>query len=110
MKNKIIFLTPARYPTEKAYGVTTGNTIEALSRAGARAEIWNRDYSGTDEYGNLLVQPGTKKVPKQRWLYRVNFLGIGKWAYVHDQLKFALNCLSALRKETENVVAWTRFP
>ena len=110
MKYKIVFLTPARYPTEKAYGVTTGNTIEALGRIGARAEIWNRDYSGVDEYGNLLVQPGTKKVPRQKWLYRVNFLGISKWAYVFDQLKFALNCLSALKKETENVVAWTRFP
>lgn len=110
MKNKIVFLTPARYPTEKAYGVTTGNTIEALSRLGVRTEIWNRDNSGSDEYGNLLVQPGTKKASKRKWLYRVHFLGINKWAYVHDQLKFALNCLSSLRKETENVIAWTRFP
>jgi hypothetical protein len=110
MKNKIIFLTPARYPTEKAYGVTTGNTIEALSRKGARTEIWNQDYSGTDGYGNILVQVGIKKVPKRRWLYRANFLGVSKWAYVLDQLKFGLNCLSTLKKETENVVAWTRFP
>ena len=110
MKNKIIFLTPARYPTEKAYGVTTGNTLEALSRLGAGVEIWNRDYSGTDEYGNNLFQPGKKKLPKKRLLYRIDFLGISRWAYVLDQFKFALNCLTAVRKETENVVAWTRFP
>ena len=110
MKNKITFLTPARYPTEKAYGVTTGNTIEALGQLGVSAEIWNRDYSGTDEYGNQLFQPGKKKEPNQRWLYQVDLLFISKLAYVLDQLKFALNCLSALKKETGNVVAWTRFP
>lgn len=110
MKHKIIFLTPARYPTEKAYGVTTGNTVQALSRKGEKAEIWNPDYSGKDEYGNILVDLGSKRVTKLRWLYRVDFLGISKWAYLLDQLKFATNCLSALKKETENVVAWTRFP
>jgi hypothetical protein len=110
MNNKILFLTPARYPTEKAYGVTTGNTLEALSRLGASVEIWNRDYSGTDEYGNHLFQPGKKKLPKKRLLYRIDILGVSKWAYVLDQLKFGLSCKVALKKELGNVVVWTRFP
>ena len=110
MKHKIFFLTPARYPTEKAYGVTTGNTVLALGRLDVEIEIWNRDNFGIDEYGNLLVQPGKKKGSKRRCLYRIGYLGISRWAYLFDQIKFSINCLTALRKESRNAVAWTRFP
>ncbi len=110
MKLKLLFLSPARYPTEKAYGVTTGNTVRQLARMGINVEIWNPDVSGVDEYGNTLLKPGKKVRSKQRRFYQIGFLGISRWAYFFDQLKFSVDCLLAINEQKRNAVAWTRFP
>ena len=110
MKLKVLFLTPDRYPTEKAYGVTTGNTMQALARLGVKVEIWNRDNSGFDEFGNPLVRLGKQSGSNQRRLYKLAFLGINQWVYLFDQIRFSFNCVSKLRDETRNAVVWTRFP
>ena len=110
MKLKTLFLTPDRYPTEKAYGVTTGNTMRAIAQLGIEIEIWNRDNSGFDEFGNPLVRLGKKSGTNQRRLYKIAFLGISRWVYLFDQFRFSFNCVSRLRDEPRNAVVWTRFP
>jgi hypothetical protein len=50
---KYIFILP-RYPTEKAYGVTSGNTAKALAEIGNEVEIWSVSNCGIDEYGNKV--------------------------------------------------------
>lgn len=110
MTLKILFLTPDRYPTEKAYGVTTGNTMQAITQLGIEIEIWNRDNSGFDEFGNSLVQVDIQSGFNQRRLYKIAFLGISRWAYLFDQFRFSINCVTKLRNEPRNTVVWTRFP
>jgi len=110
MNRKILFLTSARYPTEKAYGVTTGNTVRALREMGEEIEIWNPGNSGNDEYGNKLVLIGKKNRIDRKKLYELTILGIDRWTYYLDQLKFSLDSLKGIMKENENLCVWSRFP
>ena len=110
MSLKILFLTSARYPTEKAYGVTTGNTVKALREIGEELEIWNSGNSGNDEYGNTLVSIGKKKRINRQSLYKLKLLGINRWVYQIDQLNFSLNSLKRIKNEKENLCVWSRFP
>lgn len=51
---KIEFISTSRYPTQKAYGVTLGNTCLAARNLGYSAEITGISSSGLDEYGNQV--------------------------------------------------------
>ena len=110
MNFKLLFLSPVRYPTEKAYGVTTGNTVKALRYIGKNIEIWNESNTGIDEYGNPLVAVGKKHLINRKYLYRTKFLGIDRWMFYLDQLLFSLKCLKRLSKEKDLLQIWSRFP
>jgi hypothetical protein len=110
MKHKILFLTSARYPTEKAYGVTTGNTVKALRSIGDEIEIWNPANSGIDEYGNKMVSIGAEHRFNRRTVYNLTILGLNRWFYYLDQFNFSLNCLRKISSESPGLCIWTRFP
>lgn len=48
-----IFLV-SRYPTEKAYGVTTLNTTNELRKLGHNVEVWSNSFSGKDYFGTEI--------------------------------------------------------
>jgi len=52
---KIVFVSSARYPTEKAYGVTIGETAKAANEIGHESMILTLGSSGIDEYGNRYL-------------------------------------------------------
>jgi hypothetical protein len=110
MKYKILFLTSARYPTEKAYGVTTGNTVSALRSIGEEIEIWNPANSGIDEYGNKMVSTGGINRVNRQTVYNLTILGLNRWFYYFDQFKFSLSCLRKINSESESLCIWSRFP
>jgi glycosyltransferase involved in cell wall biosynthesis len=57
MSVKLLFVLSARYPTEKAYGVTIGRTCQALSQLGIDAGIIapNLSNEGIDVFGNRIT-------------------------------------------------------
>jgi glycosyltransferase involved in cell wall biosynthesis len=52
----IEFISTSRYPTQKAYGVTIGNSCLAARNLGFNAQISSISSSGVDEYGNKVHQ------------------------------------------------------
>lgn len=50
----IEFISTSRYPTQKAYGVTIGNSCLAARNLGMNAQITGISSSGVDEYGNQV--------------------------------------------------------
>ena len=110
MKNKILFLTPVRYPTEKAYGVTTGNTVRALGHLNCEVEIWNPNNSGHDEYGNLLVSVRKRTIFNRSLIFRLNLLRINQAFFYLDELIFSFKSLAKIKKEEKNLFIWSRFP
>ena len=52
----IEFISTSRYPTQKAYGVTIGNSCLAARHLGFDAQITGISSCGLDEYGNQVNQ------------------------------------------------------
>jgi glycosyltransferase involved in cell wall biosynthesis len=50
----IEFISTSRYPTQKAYGVTIGNSCMAARNLGFNAQITGISSCGLDEYGNQV--------------------------------------------------------
>jgi glycosyltransferase involved in cell wall biosynthesis len=86
----IFFVVNSRYPTQKAYGITTGYTAKAIEQLGYSVQIVAFSDSVRDEFGNKIYTPpvpnGIKKnslnlVP-ERFRYYVN--GIRIIRYLND--------------------------
>jgi len=70
--SKIVFVILFRYPTEKAYGVTIGNTASHLTDIGAPTEIWAMGGIDSDDFGNKIKLLSAQRVlPK--YLSSINF-------------------------------------
>lgn len=61
--DSLIYLLPLRYPTEKAYGVTVGNTLSSISDHFHSTQIWCDSDAKKDSFG-IEIQP--IKLPKLR--------------------------------------------
>ena len=61
MYKSITFLVSLRYPTEKAYGVTIGNTVFALKKKGIKVNILANSVNSLDSYGNKVTGLGQRK-------------------------------------------------
>lgn len=98
MHKNITFLVSLRYPTEKAYGVTIGNTVVALKKKGIKVNILANSINSLDPYGNKVTRLGqTKKVASSN----------GKRSFYLYKLKYLSYSLNYLRKNPKDVY-WTR--
>jgi len=106
----IHFLTCARYPTEKAYGVTIGNTMFALSEQGIKNSIVTWGKIQGDIYGNTITS--IAKHPLQISWRLLNFFPgiIAQVSYTLNQFLYALYFYKAKKSFADNSYFWTREP
>lgn len=107
---KILYLSCSRYPTEKAYGVTVGNTIEALREKNVEIEIVTWDRSTEDEYGNTITSLANHPFRISRYFYKSKSQKISKMVFTINQAIFGLYFVSSRFNRIKNVVLWTREP
>ena len=65
MNKSFIMILNSRYPTEKAYGVTTSKTAEALQDQGYLVEIWAPSVETTHQVPHLtknLISNGNRVI------------------------------------------------
>jgi glycosyltransferase involved in cell wall biosynthesis len=107
---KILYLSCSRYPTEKAYGVTIGNTIEALRKINVETEVgvWGR--SKEDEYGNTITSIANRPIRVPGRFYKSNSQIISKMVFSINQLIFGLYFVPSQLNRKKNSVIWTREP
>lgn len=104
-----------RYPTEKAYGVTTTETAKALRDAGNRVQIVAPRNLGagvqiTDS--NESIRVVEVSVPAQEWLWKRYGSGV-PWAANSSFLVFRILFALTLRKHTKHSdlqALWVRDP
>ena len=105
---ELIYLLPLRYPTEKAYGVTIGNTISCISKQFDSTQIWCDSNVNKDSYGLDLI---SIKLPKIHRILRFP----GKRLFEALNFYFRLIYFAGKTRNhfklhlTENYI-WTRHP
>jgi glycosyltransferase involved in cell wall biosynthesis len=106
----IHFLTCARYPTKKAYGVTIGNTMFALSELGISNSIVTLGKYQADIFGNTITSLEENPIRIPRRLY--NYLPeiFARTAYMLNQLIYAFYFSKAKKNFEDNSYFWTREP
>ena len=106
----IVFFLTSRYPTHKAYGVTTGETARELANRGNKVNIiapnFTGDMSQKDPYDNQVILIQSKFVTLARkHLYDLRI--IGRPIFVMTSMLFTLKTLRILRRNSTDVV-WLR--
>lgn len=105
---KLIFLLPLRYPTEKAYGVTIGNTFSKIKKNLFDCRIWCDTESLTDSYGNTLEAIKLPKIhPK---LFGLSRKVSGLIIYFLRLVVFAIKSAIKICKLNKEIYLWTRHP
>ena len=89
---KIFFVSTARYPTEKAYGVTIGESCAAANRLGHIANVVTIGPSGVDTLGNQVVGFESGLLRKLR-----SFIQSGSSSYL-TRIAFALSSILFAQK------------
>lgn len=107
---KVLFFLTSRYPTHKAYGVTTGETASALRELGNIVKIVAptdiNSYHNIDEYNNeIVLAPSTSLIFFRRVLLNLRILG--SLVFVLTSLVFTLRCARLIKAENPDVL-WVR--
>lgn len=106
--DKLIYFLPLRYPTEKAYGVTVGNTLSNISRHFHSTQIWCDSDVKNDSYGTE-IQP--IKLPKMH-----QFIGtpggriFGTLHFYFRLMTFARETRHHFKLIGSGNYIWTRHP
>ena len=107
---KILYLCSSRYPTEKAYGVTIGNTFHKLQETDRDSEIvvWGQPIQ--DIYGNKILSIASHPLRIPTYLYSCKISKISEMAFFFNQLIFGLYFLFARYDKKRETILWTREP
>lgn len=100
---KIAFLHLERYPTTKAYGVTTSRTAEALFRLGHEPVIMSSAQNTMDELGNRIVSIGSE-INFLTKLYGTRILNIGKFSYHMHSLRSIYKFKKIIKKSPVDLI------
>ena len=94
----ILFVTCARYPTEKAYGVTVGNTMKSLTKAAISNSVltWCRPMN--DNYGNNIKSIANRPLRIPFKLYNSKIKIVAKLSYIVNQVIFSVYFAKSWRK------------
>jgi glycosyltransferase involved in cell wall biosynthesis len=106
----INFLSCARYPTEKAYGVTIGNTMLSLKKLGIENSVITWGKLCLDEYGNSLMTLEQNPVRIPILVYGASFRPVAKTAYLINQLIFSMYFAKSKNVFEDKTIFWTREP
>ena len=104
----LVYLLPLRYPTEKAYGVTIGNTLSCMPNHLFTTEIWCDSKVRKDSYGNTVVP---LKIPKSYNSDRLPAARVlGAFVFYLKLIIFAEKTRRKMKQRESNNVIWTRHP
>jgi glycosyltransferase involved in cell wall biosynthesis len=106
----IHFLTCARYPTEKAYGVTIGNTMFALTEHGVKNSIVVWGKLQADIYGNVIYSLEDHPLRISRRLLNSLPEILARVSYTLNQILFGFYFYKAKKNFEDNSYFWTREP
>ena len=107
---KILYLSCSRYPTEKAYGVTIGNTFEAMREKNVDSEIVTWGRPTLDEYGNKITSLVRRPFRIPIFIYKSKIEKIGKTAFLINQFIFGSYFIFSRQNKQKNAILWTREP
>ena len=107
---KIIYLLSARYPTEKAYGVTVGNTIKEFKEINENIEIVSWGSHVDDIFGNKIISLVKHPIRIPKFIYRLNSSTIRRTAFSINQMIFGIYLILKTDYRTKRNVYWTREP
>ena len=105
---ELIYLLPLRYPTEKAYGVTIGNTLSCISNQFHSTQIWCDSNINKDCYGIDLVPI---KLPKINRIFRIPGSRLSEALNFYFRLMiFAGKTRNQFKLRPPGNYIWTRHP
>ncbi len=104
----LLYLLPLRYPTEKAYGVTIGNTLSCISKELFATEIWCDSKVQQDEYGNTVAPVHLPKFYESHRFLRTRLARVS--IFYLRLIIFAGKASQKVKKKQGKNVVWTRHP
>jgi glycosyltransferase involved in cell wall biosynthesis len=107
---KFLYLISSRYPTEKAYGVTIGNTLQSFKRYGHISEILVWGEAKPDVYGSKIVSIARRPLRLPLFLYDTLFPKIPKIVFTANQIIYGFYFLKSSYRAVPGSVIWTREP
>ncbi len=102
-KNKVIYVSPVRYPTEKAYGITIKYTMASLENEGFEIQVVDPIV-----LINQVNLSGVDARLRRQLIKKFNRGMNSRYNFNLSRLLVALNSLSQFRNRRE--ILWTRDP
>ncbi len=104
----LIYLLPLRYPTEKAYAVTIGNTLSCMPASEFSTEIWCESSEYSDEFKNTLVPFSLPRPYSKNSSFGTRVSGL--FIFYLRLIIFAGKTRSKFKLRKDVSFVWTRHP
>jgi glycosyltransferase involved in cell wall biosynthesis len=109
-KERITFILASRYPSEKAYAVTSGNTALALSALGYEVKLHGVGSAHTDSFGNHVCGHQGLTISALRLVAASDIPVLRALAYYFISMYMALFCHFEEKKHLGERIYWLREP
>jgi glycosyltransferase involved in cell wall biosynthesis len=110
VKQRIVFILASRYPSEKAYAVTSGNTALALSSLGHESKLHGVGKVNTDSFGNRVCGHHGFVISALRLVAASQTPGFRIFAYYLISMYMAVVCHFEEQRQPGERVYWLREP
>ena len=106
--NNLVYLLPLRYPTEKAYAITIGNTLSCMPASEFSTEIWCESNAYSDEFKNKIVPFSLPRPYSKKFSFGNRVLGL--FIFYLRLIVFAGKTKSKFKSRKDVNFVWTRHP
>jgi glycosyltransferase involved in cell wall biosynthesis len=107
---KVYFFLTSRYPTHKAYGVTTGETAREIREIGNQVRVIAPKHLHVspryDQYSNEVISVNSTNIVLMRKIFAHVWL-LQNTIFVVTSVTFTLKCIRMIRRESPDVL-WMR--
>jgi hypothetical protein len=105
---KFLFLLNSGYPTQKAYGITTKHTIQALISLGKDVELWapKSDFPFTESFE--FKDTSASKPTKNQLLSKIPVKGLVYMGFLWREISFSFRVVRKRRFLLTGNLVWVR--
>lgn len=103
----LVYLSATRYPTEKAYGVTVGNTVSVLNHLNLKTTILVWGTAENDSFQNDIESVTSKSSTSG---FNIKIKLVAKSAFIFQMIRKGFAILSSKCATNGETILWTREP
>ena len=104
---RLAYISPLRYPSERAGSLFSVKSCEAFARVGVETELWIPWRYNPDFHTDVFTHYGVERTFKVRKFFAIDLTQYGTWAYPLLYITFALSVFTHVLFKKKDIILYS---